>query len=304
MAGTYDVKETTKGNAISSTVDGEGYITRSLTREFSIVLDVGTSDSADTVQAATQSAGTLPKEYDYHPNNRTFTADSVSTKRESVIYYLSTVTYKTKPYKKGDEEEEPLELPAEVEYFTAIEDRPIDDDYDGDPIQNTGTEETIELTIQQADLGVTITKNMWTFNPSSIYTYTNKVNSDLFLGFPPGTAKIQDIRARNATDGEVFYWVVTVQIMFREPRAGDPASEAWYQRILHQGYKALIGGVVLRAWRKKDGTIVAPGTKDATKVTQPIKLDANGEPLPIGGTTVYKKYKVYGSTAFSGLGLF
>lgn len=300
MASVYDVKKATTDNSIQTVLDSKSRAKKTFVESYTITLDDGTTDDSMTVESAAQASGDLPSERESHPDRPSFEVKNVSTKRVSVVYYESTVTYETPEYKEGEEDSSPLELAAEVEFFSVVEDREVDDDFNGDPLVNEGTKEPFSIVTEQTDLGVTITKNMETFNPSSIYLFNNKVNNGNFLGFPAGTAKIHDIKAKNAATEDVAYWVVTVQILFREPRADDPDEESWYQRVLHQGYYAMFDGVKRRIREAADGTLGTEGDP----ITQPELLNEEGELLADGEDPYFLKKQQFGTIDFDSLGLF
>ena len=303
MASVYDVKVGVATSS-TSTADDEGKITRTHVVPYTITLDDGTNDTTETVERAAQLQGDLPSEHDTHPLNNSLRVTSINTTQKSVIYYESKVTYSTKPFRQGQENDSALQFAAELEYFSATELKRVDDDFDGNPLENNETREQFSMEVEQVDLGVTIKKNMLVFNGVSIYLFTNKVNSDTFLGFPPGTAKIHSIQANTAVEDDVTYYEVTVQILFRQARANQSPEFAWYQRIKHEGYYAMFNGNKARIYQKNAAPYdLTDDPTDATAITQPVLLKENGEILGENDTPYFLLVKQYGQTPFANLGL-
>ena len=289
MASVYDVKDITTDNTVRTTMDDEGFITSTATRKLSIVLDDGTSDDAVTVR----NNAPLPRFRDPHPNVSALRVVDVSVTRISVIYYEADISYQSPPRPEGtDEETVPYELPAKIKFSSSVAAVEADTDADGDAIVNVGTDEPVEgITRNVRDLVVVIQKNFLTFDPASIEGYEDKVNSDTFLGYAPGRAKIKSIEATNEVKDDVPYWAVTVVIEFRTPYQ-TTAAKAWYHRRIHKGFYEL-----------KDSKVIRCVDEENNPVTEPVLLTATGARLAVGGTPHFIETKLYESTSFLSLGL-
>jgi len=282
----FDVQEMFKED-LGQTVDDKGWISYRASRTLSVV-----SDSPSTTIAVRLSAA-IPQINDPHPDSFIFRVVDVKVDRQSPIYFVVTVEYQTAPRPEGNEDQPPYELPVDIEWSGESSEEQIDQDADGNPIMVPGTRELIQgLTRPVDDLVGTFRKNVLLFNPVSILYYKNTVNSDTFLGFDPGIARIKDIKATNAIKDDVPYWVLTVTIAFRVPYQ-TTSAKAWYKRVLCQGYYELLSSNVVRA------------TDDQKMpVTSPILLNATtGARLPSGDPAQWLEFKVFESIAFNGLGL-
>jgi hypothetical protein len=288
MASVYEVHETTKGDLITSSMDDRGWITYTAQRTFDIVLDTGIDDNSVTVRIN----AALPRFRDPHPSSLALRVDDVKVNRETVILYKAIVSYKSSKAPEGtDPNESPLNLPVDIKWAPAKSEREITEDADGNAIVNDGTDERIYGVMRPfTDLQATLTKNFLLFNPVSIYLFNDRVNSDTFLGFPPGVAKIESITADSAVADDLSYFVTTMVVLFRAPYQ-TTAEFAWYHRELRRGFQELKAGKVIQA------------VDDEKKpVTVPILLKADGSRLPTGDPPEFKLIKKFSTLAFNSLG--
>jgi hypothetical protein len=285
MAATYDVDEVFSQN-LSSSIDDEGIITESINRNFNILLSDGLNDNVYTVRANSL----IPRKNDPHPNNFNLRVTNVDVSRVSLLIYECAVTYDSPPRPESSEEETlPFEWAAQVEWRAVSSDEAVDEDISGAAIVTAGTYEPIEgVTMPIADLAVSITKNMPTFNPLLISEYTNAVNSDTFLGFAAGLARVMDISARTAVKEDIPYIEVNAVIQFRKP-IRTTAAKAWYVRTLNKGFYEVKGGRIVRARDDENEFVSAP-----------ILLDAAGARTT---TAHFLEFEVMESKPFSALGL-
>ena len=134
------------------------------------------------------------------------------------------------------------------------------------------------------------------FSPYAQALYRRAVNSDTFLGWPAGTAKLMKLSASNVSDPVIGYWEVTAQIQFRRPY-NTTADKTWYARVRREGFYEVIdatsGPIVVRA---KD-----TGNKQDT--VKPVWLDESGYRIPEGGIALWKEIKLYDSLPYNALGL-
>lgn len=289
MAASYQVTNTTKGNSIKSTMDEKGYVISTTQQTFDILLS--DNNDLDTTVSVRINAP-LPRFNDPHPDSLRLRVDDISITQETVLLYKAVVSYSSPKAPSDDEETPPTELPVEITWASVTTQAETTVDYDGNAIVNDGTGEAIfGVTRDVSDLQGTFTKNFLTFNPSSIYLFNNKVNSDTFVGFPAGTARITNISATNEIKDDIPFWKVTVVISFRAPYATTD-DKAWYVRTLRQGYRVKVGSQIVDA-------------VDSFKqrVTTPVRLSSTGTQLAVGDASEFKEIKVYGSTSFSALGL-
>lgn len=290
MASIYDVKEAPTDNSLKTSMDDRGYVTATCQRSFTIALDNGSSDNAVTVKF---NATDLPRYNDAHPSSYVLRVDNVDVTRVSNNYYTATVSYRSPARKESeDPDAQPWELPVDITWDSVVTEEPIDVDVNGDAIANTNTNEPIAgLTRPITDLQGTFRKNMLLFDPTAIVLYGQKTNSDTFLGFAPGVAKVQTIAATNAIKADVAFWSVTVVIQFRYPYGTIDADKVWRKRVIRQGYREAFGGTV------------GPAYVDGVLATSPVLLDSNGYQLEPGAAPQFIDFQVLDSIAFSGLGL-
>jgi hypothetical protein len=231
-------------------------------------------------------------------------ADNISIERPSPILFIVTVDY-TGELGPGDSNNEnnPLFAPPRIDWDDVESEQEIDEDFDGVPIQTINGEPIEGVKALIPDQTVAIKRNMLLFNPYVQARYRRAVNSDIFLGWPPGTAKLMKLSASNVPNDQGGYWEVSAQIQFRYPYRTTP-EKAWYHRSRHEGY-----------YERVELSGPGAGTKvvravDANKepVTKPVLLDASGVRIPgvepgEVQTAHWLEFKLYDSLPYSALGL-
>ena len=231
-------------------------------------------------------------------------ADNISIERPSPILWIVTVDY-TGELGPGDSNNEnnPLFAPPRIDWDDVESEQEIDEDFDGNPIQTINGEPIEGVKALIADQTVAIKRNMLLFNPYVQARYRRAVNSDIFLEWPPGTAKLMKLSASNVPNDQGGYWEVSAQIQFRYPYRTTP-EKAWYGRVRHEGY-----------YERVEATGPVAGTRivravDANKepVTKPVLLDENGFRIPgvepgEVQTAHWLEFKLYDSLPYSALGL-
>ena len=326
MATTYEVYRIPQDAQKTTTLDNTGYVVETYSVKYNLLIDQNDGDNEETVETGAQASGTpsrLPSEGDSHESKANATVDTVTTVQKSLLYFESTVTYKTPSYESGGggETEDPTELPAKVRFSTSYEELEIDYDFDGDLIGNPETKEPYSLLTETADLVAVVTRALPSWNPLNTYLYPDTVNSDVFLGFPPGTAYLKTLDAETAKQGDTDYWSATAQVFFRKPgpggilkdgtviQDGDPAY-AWYKRVIRKGFYAIFSdGKKHRIGLKPDGSYGIYDTDTSTAVPTRILLNEDDEILNDDEATgtndpVFDLWKVKGSLPFNDLGFF
>lgn len=86
---------------------------------------------------------------------------------------------------------------TEIEWSDVTSTEPIDRDYDGNAILTANGEQVDGLTMEISDQVAVITKKFLTIDLPSVALYRHATNSDTFLGWPPGTARLIGFSARN-----------------------------------------------------------------------------------------------------------
>lgn len=230
--------------------------------------------------------------------------DGASLERISPIYWIATFDYSGELSAiDGENKENPLFAPPRIDWDDVESEEEIDEDWDGNPIQTVNGEPMEGIKTPIPDQTVTIRRNMLLFNSYVQARYRRAVNSDLFLGWPPGTARLIKFSASNVTSKEQTYWEITAQIQFRFPYRTTP-EKAWYARARHEGYYERIDlsgpGLGSRIVRAVDG--------NKEPVTKPVLLDANGYRIPASEpgqavTAHWLEFKRFDSLPFNALGL-
>ena len=224
--------------------------------------------------------------------------------RVSPILWMMTVDFNGE-LGPGDEEDpeapnNPIFAPPRIDWDDVEQELEVDEDYDGNPVQTVNKEPIEGVKAAIADQTVMIKRNMVSFSPYVQARYRRAVNSDTFLGWPPGTAKITKLSASLVHSEEMGYWEITAQIQFRYPYRTTP-DKAWYARVRHEGFYEKID-----VGTKKVIVRAVDGNKEP--MTRKVLLDNNGYRLqpPAEGeqqNAVWLEFKLYDSLPFNALGL-
>jgi len=242
-----------------------------------------------------------------HPQNPFYICDNIDVSQESPIFFTATAQYNSPSTEAG---EDPVLDPPDISYTTISTTEPTDSDVSGNPIMTAAGETFEGVTMKISDLGIAIKKNYAIFDPQLFWSYINKVNSDSFLGFPPGTCIVDDISATLKANDETQYWEVSVRIIVRFPFARTD-DQAWDIRLRHAGYRCLDyeydkdtgepalddeGNEIIVPMRCVDGN-----QEDAT---QPMPLDEFGfQQDELEDPPVFVFFRLYGRVAFATMNL-
>jgi len=231
--------------------------------------------------------------------------DGVNTQRISPIFWIAIYDYtgELAPLEDGTTDN-PLLAPPRLNWDDIETEEEIDEDWDGNPIQTVNGEPIVGVTTPIPDQTLTVQRNVLLFNSYVQARYRRAVNSDLFAGWAPGTARLTKFAAVNVTTKEQAYWEVTAQFQFRFPYR-TTAEKAWYSRRRHEGYYERIqlpgpGNTGTKIVRAVDG--------NKEPVTKPVLLDAQGfriqtdEPgQPVVAN--WLEFKKFDTLPFNALGL-
>lgn len=226
-----DVKETFQEGGGWQSPDGVKGST-SWTRKFTVTV---TNEYGVVYAPTVLSDDRIPKNGSIHPSAPWFRCRSATAKRVSPIMFEVDVNYKSKT---KDPEENPLLAPPDISFGTLSSTEEIDEDVDGNPLNTAAGEPITGVKIPVGDLSATVNKNLATFDPASIYVYSNTVNSAQFMGFAAGVVRVHNISAKIVYADDLTYWNVTVQFHFRYP-VKTTAERAWWKRLRHEGTVAL-----------------------------------------------------------------
>ena len=231
-------------------------------------------------------------------------AEGTSLTQVGPIFWMATVDYSGELALKEDETyDNPLFAPPRIDWDDVETEEETDEDFDGKPIQTKNGEAITGVAALIPDQTVTIKRNLLLFNPYVQARYRRSVNSDLFLGWPPGTAKLVKLSASNVVTKELAYWEVTGQVRFRFPYRTTP-EKAWYKRVMHKGYNERI-----ELSGPGAGTAIVRAVDDNKEpVTKEVLLDARGFRIPEAAEgevqiAHWLEFKLYDSLPYNALGL-
>ena len=238
-------------------------------------------------------------------------AEQARPEKISPVYWIVYVAYNGEVNFNGqnNQPQSPLLTAATLDWDDVEVELEIDEDYDGKPIVTPNGEPINGVRRLFADQTVTIRKNMLLFNPFVQARYRQSVNSDPFLGWPPGTAKMQKFQASAVRSSEVNgwgYWQVTAVIQFRHPYRTVP-ERAWYSRVRLEGYYKRVN----LPGPPVDGvqpSAIVRATRAGEPTAKPVLLDAQGFQLadvdpPDPQTANWLEIKLYEPLSYNALGL-
>jgi hypothetical protein len=249
-----------------------------VTEGYQVLADIG--DSVDVVVAAIG----IPRIGNQHPTGIDAYVESVSPEQISPIFWQVVINY------RGLVDDGAVD----IEWTDSQTTEPIDRDFNGRAIVTVNNEPVEGLSMDVADQVVVIRRRFLSIDTAAIAVYRRATNSDTFLGWPPGTARLIGFSAKNSflAGAPNERWDVTARVQFREPYANTTPAQAWYKRWRHEGLYAKVGSLIQRA--------VDDQQQDVTK---PVLLKADGTRETNPDNAVFIHTQVYGSLPYSGLGL-
>jgi len=249
-----------------------------VTEGYQVLADIG--DSVDVVVAG---AG-IPRIGNQHPTGIDAYVESVSPEQISPIFWQVMVGYRGLVNDSA----------VDIEWTDSQTTEPIDRDFYGRAIVTANNEPVEGLSMDIADQIVVIRRRFLSIDTAAIGAYRRSTNSDTFLGWPPGTARLVGFSAKNAflTGAPNERWDVTARIQFREPYANTTPAQAWYKRWRHEGLYVKVGSLIQRAVDDQQ-----------QEVTKPVLLKADGTQETNPNNAVFIHSQVYGSLPYSALGL-
>jgi hypothetical protein len=271
----------------------DSFATRfSHTEGYQVEAEIG--DSPEDVLAATG----IPAYGERHRSGADSFVESKQAEPIGPIFWVVTVNYKGQRFDGN----------VDIEWTDTTTSEPIDRDFNGRAIVTAVGEQVEGLTYELSDPLVIIRRKFFSFNAYTMAQYRHATNSDTFLGWPPGTARLVGISAKNQFKFgmPLEQWDVTARIQFRIPYMGATAAQAWYKRWRHEGlytrdYYVDISGnvpvtVLLNTFsRARDGL--------GQEVTKPVLLQANGTQELDPDNAVFIYTRLYDSLPYSALGL-
>jgi hypothetical protein len=277
-----------KQNGSASSPDGRQRSVK-MTRAFTITIS-----ATDPLEIAYLSIG-LPLVGDLYPGTFIVICRDIQLQRVSPIMVIATCNYEGE-IGPGDETSSPIDTGYSIKWGVSTTDEEIDEDWNGNPIVTKNNEPIYGITEKLTDDVVTIQRNFLSIDRYALRAYRRSVNSDTFLGWPPGAARIiDDSQEAVFHNGVIKYWKVLAVIQFREPFR-TTAEKAWHKRVRHEGVwvRDTAGGPVRQGW---DDTTKQPTSK-------PIQLREDGTAYPKDSTEAFwLEFQTLGSLPFNALGL-
>lgn len=218
---------------------------------------------------------------------------------DSPIRYRVTVTYANEDGTviTTQPESQPPTFDGEGEEY----EENLEADLDGNPIETTAGEPMEPGTVTRAmsDFAVVVTRNYPNIPGIVPYLagFSNYVNSDNFLGGPPGTVLIRGIPRVSYVYPNLNipeYWRVSWRFVYREPwpsATSPPANSAWFARVQNKGYQIKPVSGSLRYARDPQGVLY----------TRPQWVSLVGD--EIDSVPNYLWFRKYPARAFAPLGI-
>lgn len=275
----FEVTERWSTPTSAGSSDDEGRnLQADATRSFQIVAP-NAGYSPVLVRHTLMATGKLPQIGSTHPEHSYLICREVEVGQSGPIYFEASARYRQIGSANG---EDPTGQPPDIQYSHIVTEEAIDEDADGKPICTVlGESFDPPLTRPFADLFIRVTKSVLDFNPLLASAYMHKVNSDEFLGLPPGTLLVEEFSASSVItqteSGIVAYWRQTIGIHVRRgaPRTSD--ARAWWKRVRAEGFYIKVDipvfGLVKALARDEAGEPVSKPVlhkvDDGTEITDP-----------------------------------
>lgn len=284
----------------------ETYDSRTAVRTFTVKFDNNDNPIARPILALTArdpaTGLTIPQLGHQHPYDRFLYVKNRKVKTyEGAFVYEVTCDYSTISTERREKTPDPLKQKPGIRWTFVTNEERIDRDIKGVAITNSAKQSfDPPITKPIHDLALQYDRNDRYFSPTRALKYKGKVNSDTFLGAPPGTVMCTIFDADKVYDEENGdYYHVTFEFQFRlEEVLGK--RYGWLRRILDEGYYEESD-----TEKNEDGTPKLIPIKDdnSQHVVVPVKLDGNGGILKVGADDFFKTFELYDKISFSDLGI-
>jgi len=285
--------------------DGGG-ISDSTARRFWRIRTNDKSDSWQLIAAVGIANGYFPDLYDQHPENVYLTCRrlKIENQADSPFHWIATAEYSSTPVKDKDQQRQhypdPCDRPADIEWNTVRYLKPVEKDINGKAVLNSAGDRPERAPEKNASHWVcTVSKNLRTV-PAWLLDYNDcPINDDDFeLGGVEVEAEkccLMELRIgkKQSENGFEFY---PVQMTFEFRKDG------WVDSMLDEGFrkKAIEGDTV-----KRKHISLPDDNGELTKVSSPVPLDGNGQPLenPTTDNAVFIDFEFYEPKPFGDLPL-
>jgi hypothetical protein len=199
---------------------------------------------------------------------------------EDYLSYEVTVSY-------GPQNPSPLQQSPKMSLSFTTDDQQIEYDFQNRPVINSVGDPFAEMITRKVySANLTYVRNQVNYDPLTALWYGGAVNSDYFLGAPPGFCRLVAIPFTEQEDEEFGdYFTVSYEFEF--------CGFGFKKRVLNQGKRQKING--------KIKTIL---NDDGTEISEPVLLDSQGKKLAAGAPPVFLEFQNYVTAPFSVFGIF
>lgn len=250
--------------------------------------------SADAKEIDIIEAPGMPRLRDFYEDTQIPCVSVGPVNKLGPVFSIVLVTYEGEAGPTGAKDS-PENMEPFFEWSDTASAEPIDEDWNGNPIVTANNEPINGVTMEIADQLLTIERNYASFSPWITHQYRHSTNSDTFVGYPAGTARLTRFTAKSERYSNGHgYWKVNATIQFRYPY-NTTSARAWYARVRHEGYKVRVIG--------KNDPVHAVDA-DGDHVSKPVLLDANGFEVTNPNNATWLEWQRYGSLPYSALGLY
>lgn len=181
--------------------------------------------------------------------------------------------------------ENPFNRPIEISGGLVQRTKLTTRDWQGTSIVNSAGDPYAAQEIEDSLPEMEITRVEAGFSLLALAFYKDALNIDGFLGYPPGTLKMQYIGFRTQTLRGVVFTEVNYHIAYREH---------WWLELLDEGFYTKEAGVKTRITVKGEGgRLIFPN--------EPQLLDGSGGRLEDGADPRYRAWHMYPRRPFSGI---
>ncbi len=283
------VTQATEGESDVS-VDGRSYRAVYLVR----------TDDPNDGPAVAQFAEGVPRMFDAHPVTQYATVRSIAPRmvdRDPCLFEV-TVVYET--HRRGyrlqyQEAEDPIVRVPEIEWGTVGCTAVAEWDINNLPIVNTaGQKYDPPIEYETNRMQLSIARFYEHYDAAEAQEYANAINTDIFFGAPPFTAKVKEIHARPVLESGLFLWYVSWVFHFRFEGYykffGVWEYTGWIKRVLSCGFMEIDSG----------GNLVNSKDANGDEVAEPILLNSTGHRTT---TPFFQTFHVQRELPFAPLGL-
>ncbi len=285
-----DIKEDNPGRSIDQSIE-KGVIKNDYTRTLWVRVDDPRMSQVDILSDIR-----IPKILvDTFPSDPFSRVVKRTARHTSPFRWDVEISYSNQWWDLARSNPNPLLRPVTFTRSTRDFQRPCDVDLtrttvypDGQSCRNSSSEPFDPPIVSDcAALTITATKNYEFFDEVWLdFLDPKAVNNAAFLGYAPGTVKIQSIRGSDVlNENDVSYEQVVFEFHVRK--------DGWEEKPLDQGYSVLIPALpgIIRTRAILDGTAV---------VSRPRLLDGSGAQLPRGGKPVFLDGSVRSGVTLAG----